>query len=233
MAEPRADDHRARREQLGAYVLGHLGDDEAASLRAHLDGCPACRRELDELTPVARRLALGSPDAVVPPPAPPPDLGDRVVARVLGERRERRRRRRGTKLRLAGAGALAGAALSAAALALWPGGDGSTARGPIRAMPAGEAVAFRGMPARTKASATLSPRAWGTEIAINVEGMRPGVRCEVWLVTRSGRRVPAGSFRYVDRYDGSRVVLATSLSRADAVGVRLRAGRWTYNAPLS
>ena len=83
------------------------------------------------------------------------------------------------------------------------------------------------------ARATLTPRAWGTAIAIDVEGVRPGVRCDVWLTTRSGRRVPAGSFRYVDRYDGSHVVLASSLSRADAVSVGLRAGRWTYTAPLS
>ncbi len=229
MAEPRAEDHRAWREQLGSYALGHLDDDEAASVRAHLQGCPSCRRELDELVPVARRLSLASPETVVAAPAPPAELGDRVVARVLGERRERRSRRRGARLRLGGAAAFAGAALAAVIIALWPGDE----RGAPRVTPTGEAVAFRGLPAKMQARATLTPRAWGTAIAMDVEGVRPGLRCEVWLNTRSGRRVPAGSFRYVDRYDGSHVVLASSLSRADAVSVGLRAGRWTYTAPLS
>ena len=37
------DDHRRLRELLGSYALGHLDGDEEASVRAHLDGCPACR----------------------------------------------------------------------------------------------------------------------------------------------------------------------------------------------
>ena len=229
MAEPRAEDHRAWREQLGSYSLGHLEDDEAASVRAHLQGCPACRRELDELVPVARRLSQASPEAIVAAPAPPAELGDRVVARVRGERRRAAQPAPGARLRLGGAAAFAGAALAAVIIALWPGDE----RGVPRVTPAGEVVAFRDLPAKVHARATLTPRAWGTAIAVDVEGVRPGVRCEVWLATRSGRRVPAGSFRYVDRYDGSHVVLASSLSRADAVSVGLRAGRWTYTAPLS
>ncbi len=35
--------HRALREALGAYALGHLTQDEADEVRAHLAGCSACR----------------------------------------------------------------------------------------------------------------------------------------------------------------------------------------------
>jgi len=44
--------------------------------------------------------------------------------------------------------------------------------------------------------------------------------------------VSAGSFRYVDLPQGSRVMLAAALPRSEAVEVGLRAGRWTYAAPL-
>ncbi|OMQ14098.1 anti-sigma factor, partial [Modestobacter sp. VKM Ac-2676] len=44
------------REQLGVYALGAGSSDERAVVRAHLEGCAACRAELAELTPVAARL---------------------------------------------------------------------------------------------------------------------------------------------------------------------------------
>ena len=31
------------RHLLGAYALGHLDAEETAAVRAHLDGCAACR----------------------------------------------------------------------------------------------------------------------------------------------------------------------------------------------
>ena len=43
------DGHRELREQLGSYALGHLPDGEALALRAHLDGCAACRADLADL----------------------------------------------------------------------------------------------------------------------------------------------------------------------------------------
>ncbi len=228
------DEHRAWRERLGAYVLGHLAPDEAAAVRAHLEGCAACRSEERELAPVAQRLALGSPQEESARAAPPRDLGERVVARVARERRSRRRAQRLGALRLAGAGALAGGSLAAAAFTLWPSGDEgpAPARPPARVAPAGEVVAFRGLPPGVKMQATVTPRAWGTSIAVNVEGAPAGIRCTVWLRREDGTRIPAGSFRYVDRKGGSRVLLASSLPRSEAVAVGLKAGRWTYAAPL-
>ena len=228
------DDHRAMRERLGAYVLGHLPPDEAAAVRAHLDGCAECRAEERELAPVAQRLALGSPQEASALPAPPRDLGERVVARVARERRSHRRARRLGALRLSGAGALVGGSLAAAAFALWPSGDQdpAPARQPARVAPAGEVVAFRSLPPGVKMRATVTPRAWGTSIAVNVEGVPAGIRCTVWLRRADGTRVSAGSFRYVDRKRGSRVLLASSLPRSEAVAVGLKAGRWTYAAPL-
>lgn len=43
------DGHGWLREQLSAYLDGELGPAERARLEAHLQGCPACRAELDSL----------------------------------------------------------------------------------------------------------------------------------------------------------------------------------------
>ncbi len=108
------DDHRSWREQLGAYALDQLDADASAAVRAHVDGCVGCRAEL---APVVRRLSVGDAERVASSPAPPRDLGDRVVARVGRERRARRARRRRTAVRASSAAAAAVAA-AVAALAL-------------------------------------------------------------------------------------------------------------------
>lgn len=79
-------EHRRLREELGALALGHLGPAEAAALRAHVDGCAACRAELADLAPVADLLDRVDPTRVVAPPHPPADLGARIRAAVAAER---------------------------------------------------------------------------------------------------------------------------------------------------
>lgn len=89
MSDPtRSDNHRRYRELLGAYVLGGLGDEEAAELERHLTGCARCRVEAAELREVSDAVAgIGDP-------VPPPGLEDRVVATVLSDRGTRGRRTR-------------------------------------------------------------------------------------------------------------------------------------------
>ncbi|HSJ57409.1 MAG TPA: zf-HC2 domain-containing protein, partial [Anaerolineae bacterium] len=68
-------------EQLPAYALGCLDEDEAAVVAQHLDACAACRAELEEYRQVAGRLAFAAPDA-----APPVGLKQRIVEQVEAER---------------------------------------------------------------------------------------------------------------------------------------------------
>ncbi|MEU8756576.1 anti-sigma factor [Streptomyces chartreusis] len=71
---PDDDPHLA----AGAYVLHALPPDEEAAFERHLDSCPACRREVAELTEAAARLALdGTEQADVPD-----DLLDRVLREI-------------------------------------------------------------------------------------------------------------------------------------------------------
>ena len=50
------DGCRDWRGAIGAAALGRIDPAEEIALRAHLDGCAACRAELRELTAAARVL---------------------------------------------------------------------------------------------------------------------------------------------------------------------------------
>ena len=66
---------------LPSYALGALEDDERANVETHLDGCAACRNEVERLTAAVDALA----ESVVPV-APPPDVRRRLMARIAAER---------------------------------------------------------------------------------------------------------------------------------------------------
>lgn len=214
----RADPCRTWREQIGSFLLGHLDRDEQAALQAHLDGCPACRAEVDELLPVASLLSvvdLQQPTTSVPPVG----LRQRVFSAIDAQRRVAHSRRR----RIALAGSLALTSIAAlAAIALIRSAEG----------PSAESVAFRSLPPGVVIGARLEPRRWGTEVRLRVRGVRPGTVCTVWLRRRDGTRARAGSFRYLYEGGSDQVRLATALERSEAVAIGLRAGDRTFEARL-
>ncbi len=216
----KAEGCREWRERIGALVLGQLSEDERFATEAHLDGCPACRAEVEALAPVASLLERVDPERLAPSPAPPPGLREQILRRIAAERRTERRRR--TRLRL-GLAAAAAAVVAAAVLVVV--GMGGSDRGSPS-----QTVAFRSLPRDTFAEATVAPRPWGSDVSIKVYGFRPGTLCQVWLRRSDGTRVPAGSFRYV--YEGEGEHLSSALALDDATAIGLRVGSRTYVAPL-
>jgi len=217
-----AEGCREWRERLGAYVLGHLTEDERAATSAHIEGCAACRAEAESLAPLAELLPIADPARLTTAPAPSAGLADRIAARIARERRvKRRRRRRRLAIGLSGATAAAATATVLLAIVLSSPGTGASA----------QRVSFGSLPDGVAIGATLQPRPFGTEIRMNVHGIRSGTLCRVFLRRTDGTRMPAGSFRY--RYAGTEQAVLTSaldLSAARAVGVR--AGNRTFVAPL-
>ena len=69
-------DHEELRERLSAYLEADLEASERARVEEHLNACPDCRREYRELRHMVDLLrGLPAPDL-------PPDLADRVIARL-------------------------------------------------------------------------------------------------------------------------------------------------------
>ncbi|HEX2063252.1 MAG TPA: response regulator, partial [Acidimicrobiales bacterium] len=63
--------HEDIRNDLPAYAVGALEEDQRATVERHLEGCTMCRAELDELVEAAGAL-------LEPKGPPPPAVWDRV-----------------------------------------------------------------------------------------------------------------------------------------------------------
>ena len=189
---------RRWRGELARRALSH--DDFAADLAldAHLDGCPSCGAELDELRAVAAAAALADPERLGRAPVAPA-LAERIVARVAQESATSARRRR-----LVLAVASVAAAVTAVLLALGLSNDEPT---PVTRI---ELAGDGGV----DGTATLTERAWGTEVTLEVSGLDEGEMYWLWLSDADGHRVVAGSLAGTG--DQARAVLASALPTDDA-----------------
>lgn len=217
----KAESCREWRESLGAYALGQLQDEERMRLEAHLEGCPQCSAEVEELSALVTPMSLADPARFDNAPALPAGLAGRVDAAIGRERRVKRRRRAGFGFALAGA-----AAAVAAVLAIFVLGGGSEA-GPE------QHVTFTSLPKGIHVSAKLIPDAFGTEIHMYVKGVSSGTLCRVYLKSRDGSRLSAGSFRYRWGGEGVYPILSSGLDLSKTTALELRIGDRTYVANLA
>lgn len=204
-----SDDHRALREQLGAYALGQLDEAEWLRVRTHLEGCAECRAELTAIDPLARRLAMADPERLTSTPTPPPGLADEIVRRIQAERRPSR----GRLPRWASVAA-------AAVIALVLGGVVGYVIAPKPPALPLEPVAVRALHPAVKASAQLVPHTWGTEIKLTARGFDQGARYRVVVIDEEGDRVGAGGFVGTGD-DEMRCNLNATVLRPDAAGFRV------------
>jgi anti-sigma factor RsiW len=204
------DPCRDLRGTLGAAALEGIDPPDDIALRAHLDGCAACRAELRELTLVARALASVPLSAMDAAPAEPSGaLAQRVLDRLARERGAVRSRRARRVLISAVATASVAAAVIAALLFVG-GGSG----------PAGTRVVLPAV-GREHASATATLRAApaGTEVEMKVTGLHRGEYYWLWLTDASGKRLPAGTFQGSDHPLQMRLTAALAPSEARRIWV--------------
>lgn len=194
-------EHRLLREALGSYALGHLPEEDAGAVRAHLDGCPACRAELAEIAPVVDDLGRVDVSRLSALVTPPPDLGGRIMAAVAHERvlvqartaREQqqagRSRVRSRLLAVAAAVAVLGAGFGAG-LATRP----EPGR-PAVAIPL-ETVAVLSVDGVnvTSGTADVIAHTWGVEAKIVATGLQAGRTYQAAFRSQDGRLLPAGEF---------------------------------------
>lgn len=208
-----SDPCRPYREAIGSYVLGHLDERERTRLEEHLETCPDCRAEVEELKPVARSLEKVR---LQPEPIrPPANLEERVLGGV--SRAARRERSRRNALILGAAATLVAVLITGMLL---------TREEPARRV---DLAAAQGV----EASAEMGARSWGTAIDLRVAGLAGNEVFAVWLEDAAGERTSAGTFRSVEGKELS-VSLASSLPLSDAtvLGISDQRGQTVMQARL-
>lgn len=226
------DEHRRLRELLGAFALGSLPADASAGLRAHLDGCAACRGELSEIAPLADDLRGVDLTALSDLPTPPADLGDRIRLRIAEERAlveaRARREQRQLEVRRRTRGLVAVAAVVALCLGTLGAGTvlgRSTAPEP-RALPAPspsgpplpiEQVALQAVPGLEADRAAVIAHTWGVEARFEGAGFTAGRVYRAAFRAADGRLVPAGEFLGTGA-QALKCNMQSSLLRTDTTG---------------
>lgn len=205
---------------LAMMAIDRIEPERVVAVRAHLDGCEACRAALRDLRATARALPPTAGNswrdsAERKPQGPPASIVDAVLHQVRREKATARRRRALMALATVAAGTvLFLTGLRAGQGALEPASDDVTRQIALTTV-AQDAD-------QAKVSATLTARPWGTKVTVTAAGLPPGKEVSVWLVDTAGQRVPCGTFTQ-PRGRTATVDLASSLSYADAATVGLSA----------
>jgi hypothetical protein len=199
------------RDLLGAYALDMLEPDRRSAVSSHLDGCAECRAELDFIAPAAELLHLADPDRASELPAPPPELGERILAGVRTEHAPRVRARRTRQ------------PVAACVVALLVGIGAGVAAGHTAFAPDPlplENVATTVHEGGVDADAELIPHTWGVEIRLTGSGFEEGQTYRATLFDEEGVEHSAGEFVGVG---GDPMVcnLNSALLREDAVGFEI------------
>ncbi|MER7377646.1 anti-sigma factor family protein [Streptomyces lanatus] len=194
-------------ETVGAYALGILDDAEATAFEAHLATCEWCAQQLDELAGMEPMLAAladlpgsGSPaigESLSAKPSP------RIVNNLVDEIAERRaQKRRRSFYMVAAAAALIVAGPFAAIATTGTDSDGGSgtnatlAANPARDLFNGIADKVKGTGSGGKVTATvaLQEKAWGTETALELSGVKGPLKCSMIFVSKDGERETAASW---------------------------------------
>lgn len=226
--------HQQVREMLGSYLLGHLDDSEADAVRAHLDGCPTCRQDLAEITPLRPLLDALDPEGFAGPPVPPAGLGELILDTVAAERQDRDAARRRAEAadelaarrarRRTGWVVAAGVALVLGVGGVLGGVVGRATAPEPAAVPL-EPITLEPVAADspvTVSDANLIDHTWGVELRMEAVGFGAGEVFRASFRTEEGAVVPAGEFVGTG---ADRVVcnLQSSVLRDDVVAVVIRA----------
>jgi hypothetical protein len=192
---------------VGAYALGVLSDWEATQFEAHLAGCDACARELEELTSVSALLSHVDVDSLTA--VEQYDRDGRALDRMLNVVSLERRRTR-TRRVLASAAAvvmvIAGLAFGLTGFTQLKGDSGGQQG--IASPGPGKDFTIQGTKptyAQKKddlsgatASLTMRESRWGTAVNLKLTGVQGPKRCELVAIGKDGTSTTVNGW-FVDK----------------------------------
>ncbi|MDN3358240.1 zf-HC2 domain-containing protein [Actinomadura sp. DC4] len=175
---------------VGAYALGLLEDDDRRAFEEHLSDCEVCAAELGGLSDLRGLLSGIGPVEV---DEEPEDVTAGVTDLVERRRREDRRRRRGTfVIGLAAGVALVAGGVTVGSAIVSPGGGGEHHHGSPAADVLAKGVRHSATDPSTHAVGIVATRAepFGTEVGLDLAGVRGPLTCRLVAVLRSGQQQP-------------------------------------------
>ena len=180
---------------VGAYVLGVLTPEENTATETHLESCPECRRELEDLRLLHEELGEVPPEAFLDGP---PEGGDLLLQRTLREVRGITSRQRVWGGSLAAAGLVAVVALSVGAGVLvghQSAPTGSVAAPTASPLPSGTKHAAAVDPQTgARLAATVMPANGWIKLQVQASNIAPGQRCKLMVNSRSGQQEQFGGW---------------------------------------
>ena len=207
-------------EDIGAYVLGALEEDDTRRVAAHLRGCSECAAAHAELARLPALLDLSVATGATDEEPLPPAIEERILDRFAREHtaeppRKRRWRRR---IALALPSALAGAAVACAALVLGLGFQRNAGRPPSQYRLVMNPI---GPAHNASARAGLRTTQEGTVVRLWVNNL-PGGPEDVYEVfcDAKGWSASAGTFR-VDARGNGYVILTSAVKRGQYESLRI------------
>ncbi len=170
---------------VAAYSLGLLEPRERLEFEAHLTDCQACAAELAELAGLAELLA-----GVEPVESGPAEPDEAAVVDLISRRATERRRRARQWLAL---GAAACLVLLAGGVAV--GMAAAPGQAPPVAQSAGRAHSATNRLTGASGTVHLLAKPFGTEIMLDLSGVRGPLTCQLIAVSKTGQRAIAGGWR--------------------------------------
>jgi hypothetical protein len=190
------------RIDVAAYLLEALEKPESDRMRDHIDTCPDCGPEYDELNGLPALLCTLTPGDVadIVAPAELPDaLCDQLIARAAARRRRRNRHR----------------VIGVSAVVLACVATGVTIAHQQPGTPNSETVSATDATTHVHASATLTARSWGTQISLQLSGVAWAQRCELVVSSTDGQRDTAAT--WVANYQASLDITGTTAIPTDHI----------------
>ncbi|MFC5822590.1 anti-sigma factor family protein [Nonomuraea insulae] len=171
-------------EDVAAYALGLLNQEERADFERHLDGCGICASEVGAFAAMGELIKGVHPDDLLPSP-PDPQVESLLVRRAATERR-RRTFHRGFMSAAACLVVAAGIFLGVSSMTSTPNPDSihSPARDLLmtgRTYPVSDATTG------VSGVVGLEDKGWGTHVALELKGVKGPLQCQLMAVGDDGR----------------------------------------------
>ncbi|MGP3964341.1 anti-sigma factor family protein [Nonomuraea sp. 3N208] len=183
-------------EDVAAYALGLLDEDERAAFERHLAGCASCAGEVGAFAEMGQLIRGVHPDDLLPNP-PDPQVESLLVRRAAAERRRRGFHR---TIMTAAACVLIAAGVFLAVNSVTGAPNPDSIHGPARELlMTGSTYSATDPATGTSAVVGLEDKGWGTHVALELKGVKGPLQCRLLAVGDDGRSEVVSSWGVPDK----------------------------------